>query len=164
MSVCMLRHPSWTPRSKQAGTHHHTQGPGRDGLPDPWHRRRRGIGWPSRVLHDAKDIALWQDRYTPPPSKADSVAARFPILGSHFELVEKQPATQPALCNIHLFNTGAVVSTGIVAGGLNGMPWGISRLIAGLSADFYRAEVDSISAAFAGFDEPDAWENVKTQA
>jgi nucleoside 2-deoxyribosyltransferase len=53
---------------------------------------------------------------------------------------------------------------GLVAVGLNGMPWGISRLIAGLSADFYRAEVDSIFAAFAGFDEPDAWENVKTQA
>ena len=112
----------------------------------------------------AKDIALWQDRYTPPPSETDPVVARFPYLGPHFELVEKQPATHPALCNIHLFNAGAVVSTGIVAGGLNGMPWGISRLIAGLSADFYRGEVDSIFTAFTGFDEPDAWENVKTQA
>lgn len=110
------------------------------------------------------DIALWEDRYTPPASEADPIAARFPYLGPHFELVEKRPGTQPALRNIHLFNTGAVVSTGIVAGGLNGMPWGIPRLIAGLSADFYRAEAHRVFEAFASFDEADAWETVRTQA
>jgi cation diffusion facilitator CzcD-associated flavoprotein CzcO len=110
------------------------------------------------------DIALWADRYTPPASEADPIAERFPYLGPHFELNEKRPGTQPALRNIHLFNTGAVVSTGIVAGGLNGMPWGVPRLIAGLSADFYRTEADRIFEAFAGFDEPDVWETVRTQA
>ena len=112
----------------------------------------------------ADHIALWGDRYQPPPAEADPNAARFPYLGPHFELMEKQPNTMPALNNIHLFNTGAVVSTGIVAGGLNGMPWGIPRLIAGLSRDFYRAELDNIFAEFSRFDEPDAWETVKTQA
>ena len=67
----------------------------------------------------------------------------------------------PALRHVHLFNTGAVVSTGIVAGGLNGMPWGIQRLIAGLSRDFYLAEVDNIFAEFAEYNEPDAWESVR---
>jgi hypothetical protein len=70
----------------------------------------------------------------------------------------------PALRHIHLFNTGAIVSTGIVAGGLNGLPWGIPRLIAGLSRDFYRAEADTVFAEFAQFDEPDAWESVRTRA
>jgi FAD-dependent urate hydroxylase len=82
-------------------------------------------------------VALWGDRYRPPASEADPAAARFPYIGPHFELSEKHPGTMPALRHVHLFNTGAVVSTGIVAGGLNGMPWGIQRLIAGLSRDFY---------------------------
>jgi FAD-dependent urate hydroxylase len=112
----------------------------------------------------AGHTALWGDRYAPPESEADPIAARFPYLGPHFELSEKQPGTMPALRNIHLFNTGAVVSTGIVAGGLNGMPWGIPRLVAGLSRDFYLGEVDNIFAEFAQFEEPDSWESVRTQA
>jgi hypothetical protein len=68
----------------------------------------------------------------------------------------------PALRHVHLFNTGAVVSAGIVAGGLNGMPWGIPRLIAGLSRDFYSAEVENIFAEFAEYNEPDAGESVTT--
>ena len=108
-------------------------------------------------------IALWGDRYRPPASEADPIAARFPYLGPHFELSEKHPGTMPALRHVHLFNTGAVVSIGIVAGGLNGMPWGIPRLIAGLSRDFYLAEVDNIFAEYAEYDEPDAWESVRTE-
>lgn len=112
----------------------------------------------------ASDIALWENSYVPPASEADPAAGRYPYLGPHFELVEKLPGAQPALRNIHLFNVGAVVSSGIVAGGLNGMPWGIPRLMDGLSADFYRAESGRIFEAFAGFDEQDAWETVRTQA
>jgi FAD-dependent urate hydroxylase len=108
-------------------------------------------------------VALWGDRYRPPASEADPAAARFPYIGPHFELSEKHPGTMPALRHVHLFNTGAVVSTGIVAGGLNGMPWGIQRLIAGLSRDFYLAEVDNIFAEFAEYNEPDAWESVRTE-
>jgi len=107
-------------------------------------------------------VALWGDRYRPPASEADPTAARFPYLGPHFELSEKHQGTLPALRHVHLFNTGAVVSTGIVAGGLNGMPWGIPRLIAGLSRDFYSAEVENIFAEFAEYNEPDAWESVTT--
>jgi hypothetical protein len=51
-----------------------------------------------------------------------------------------------------------------VSGGLNGMPWGIPRLVAGVSADFYRAEVDRIFEEFDHFDEPDAWEAGRTRA
>jgi hypothetical protein len=108
-------------------------------------------------------VALWGDRYRPPASEADPAATRFPYIGPHFELSEKHLGTMPALRHVHLFNTGAVVSTGIVAGGLNGMPWGIQRLIAGLSRDFYLAEVGNIFAEFAEYNEPDAWESVRTK-
>jgi FAD-dependent urate hydroxylase len=142
-------------------------------VPQAWHEADFlilgtgvGVDLADRVEFSAivKDIALWEDRYAPPPAEADPAAGRFPYLGPHFELVEKRPGTLPVLRNIHLFNTGAVVSAGIVSGGLNGMPWGIPRLVAGVSADFYRAEVDRIFEEFDHFDEPDAWETERTKA
>ncbi len=112
----------------------------------------------------AGHIALWSDRYAPPAAEADPAIARYPYLGPHFELMEKHPGTMPALRNIHVFNPAAVVSTGIVAGGLNGMPWGVTRLLKGLSHDFYAAELNTLFAAFATYEEPDAWEAVRAQS
>lgn len=109
-----------------------------------------------------EQIALWGDRYTPPDQRADAVAALYPYVGPHFELMEKQPGTLPTLRNVHLFNAGSLVSMGPVAGGLNGMPFGIPRLIAGLSRDLFRAELDALFQEFAHFEEPDAWEAVRT--
>jgi cation diffusion facilitator CzcD-associated flavoprotein CzcO len=107
----------------------------------------------------APHVALWGDRHSPPVSESDPGAAKFPYLGPHFEFCEKHAGAMPALRNIHLFNTGSVMSMGIIAGGLNGMPWGIPRLVAGLSRDFYLAEVERIFADFADYKEPDAWES-----
>ncbi len=110
----------------------------------------------------ADHIASWGDRYTPPPEEADAAAARYPYVGRHFELLEKRPGSLPALRNVHLFNAGSLVSMGPVAGGLNGMPFGIPRLIAGISRDLFRAELDSLYTEFASYGEPDAWEAVRT--
>ncbi len=112
----------------------------------------------------ADHVALWCDRYTPPEREQNAVAARYPYVGPHFELLEKHPGSLPALANIHLFNTGSLVSMGPVAGGLNGMPFGIPRLIAGLSHDLFRAEVASLYHEFVHFAEPDAWEAVGTRS
>jgi cation diffusion facilitator CzcD-associated flavoprotein CzcO len=109
----------------------------------------------------AGHVALWGDRYTPPPEEADPAAARYPYVGPHFELLEKQPGSMPALRNVHLFNAGSLVSMGPVAGGLNGMPFGIPRLIAGISRDLFREELDTLFTEFASYDAPDAWEAVR---
>ena len=53
---------------------------------------------------------------------------------------------------------------GSALAGQNGMPCGISRLIAGVSAEFYRAKVDRIFDEFDQFDEPDVWETYRTWA
>jgi FAD-dependent urate hydroxylase len=108
----------------------------------------------------ADHLALWGDCYTPPDREQNAMAAQYPYLGPHFELLEKHPGSLPTLRNIHLFNAGSLVSMGPIAGGLNGMPFGIPRLIAGLSHDLFRAEVSSLYHEFIHFDEPDAWEEV----
>jgi FAD-dependent urate hydroxylase len=109
----------------------------------------------------AGHVALWGDRYTPPPEEADPAAALYPYVGPHFELLEKRPGSLPALRNVHLFNAGSLVSMGPVAGGLNGMPFGIPRLIAGISRDLFRSELDTLFTEFASYDAPDAWEAVR---
>lgn len=109
----------------------------------------------------APHVATWGDRYTPPASETDAAAALYPYVGPGFELTEKQPGSMPALRNIHLFNAGSLVSMGPIAGGLNGMPFGIPRLIAGLSRDFFRQQADALYSEFSSYDEPDAWEAVR---
>ena len=109
----------------------------------------------------ADAVATWGDRYTPPATEANAAAALYPYVGLGFELVEKPPGRMPALRNIHLFNAGSLVSMGPVAGGLNGMPSGIPRLIAGLSRDFFRARAETLYQEFSTYDEPDAWEAVR---
>ncbi len=140
--------------------------------PDGWHDADflvLGTGY-SVDLADRPEFAevvgqaaIWGDRYTPPPALADAAAARYPYLGSGFELTEKTQGEMPMLRNIHLFNIGAVVSMGTISGGLNGMPFGVPRLVRHLCRDLFMLELDRAYAEFAAYDEADPWEVVRTQ-
>jgi cation diffusion facilitator CzcD-associated flavoprotein CzcO len=140
--------------------------------PDGWHGADflilgTGFGVDLRLRPELADlaehVALWGDCHAPPAGEENPVAALYPYVGPHFELMEKHPGAVPGLRNIHLFNAGSLVSMGPVAGGLNGMPYGIPRLIAGLSHDLFRKEVAALYKEFVHFDEPDTWEAVRTR-
>ena len=49
-----------------------------------------------------------------------------------------------------------------VATGLNGMPFGLPRLIKHISCDFLRDQAGALLEEFETYDEPDAWEAVRT--
>ena len=87
----------------------------------------------------AGEIATWGDRYRPPADEDYPQLAAYPYLGEAFELTERSPGAAPALKNIHLFNWGATVSMGITASSITGMKFGIPRLVAGITRDFYFA-------------------------
>jgi len=107
-------------------------------------------------------IATWSDRYTPPSDRANGEMGRYPYVGPGFELMEKTPGTMPALRRIRMFNHGSVVSTAPVSTGLNGMPFGLPRLIRHISCDFLRDQAGALLEEFETYDEPDAWEAVRT--
>ncbi|MBV8913779.1 MAG: NAD(P)/FAD-dependent oxidoreductase [Acetobacteraceae bacterium] len=109
----------------------------------------------------APHVATWADRYTPPDEEQDPAVARYPYLGPGFQLTEREPGTAPGLANIHLFTVGAMVSMGPIAGGLNGMPWGVPRLIGAISRDLFMPELDRAFAEFRDYEEDDPWEAVK---
>jgi cation diffusion facilitator CzcD-associated flavoprotein CzcO len=107
-------------------------------------------------------IALWADRYTPPADRENAEMARYPYVGSGFELLEKHPGAMPGLRRIRMFNHGSMISTAPVSTGLNGMPFGVPRLIQHMSRDFLRDQAAALLADFEVYDEPDAWEAVRS--
>jgi cation diffusion facilitator CzcD-associated flavoprotein CzcO len=109
----------------------------------------------------AGHVATWSDRYAPPEDRANAEMGRHPYVGPGFELMEKTPGTMPGLRRIRMFNAGTMVSTGPISSGLNGMPFGLPRLIKHISLDFLRDQAGALLDEFETYDEPDAWEAVR---
>jgi cation diffusion facilitator CzcD-associated flavoprotein CzcO len=110
----------------------------------------------------AADIATWSDRYEPPADRTNAEMGRHPYVGPGFELMERRPGTMPGLRRVRMFNGGSMVSTGPISTGLNGMPFGLPRLIKHISCDFLRDQASALLEEFETYDEPDAWEAVRT--
>jgi hypothetical protein len=76
--------------------------------------------------------------------------------------MERRPGTIPGLRRVRMFNHGSMVSTGPISTGLNGMPFGLPRLIKHISCDFLRDQAGELLEEFETYDEPDAWEAERT--
>jgi cation diffusion facilitator CzcD-associated flavoprotein CzcO len=107
-------------------------------------------------------VATWADRYAAPTDRVNAEMGRHPYVGPGFELMEKTPGAMPGLRRIRMFNHGSMVSTGPIATGLNGMPFGVPRLIKHMSCDFLRDQAGALLHEFETYDEPDAWETVRS--
>jgi cation diffusion facilitator CzcD-associated flavoprotein CzcO len=110
----------------------------------------------------ADHVATWSDRYAAPSDRSNAEMGRHPYVGPGFELTEKTPGAMPGLRRIRMFNGGSMVSTGPIATGLNGMPFGLPRLIKHMSCEFLRDQAGALLEEFETYDEPDAWEAVRT--
>jgi len=78
------------------------------------------------------------------------------------EVMASPFGTIPSLGRIRMFNAGSKVSTGPISTGLNGMPFGLPRLIQHMSRDFLRDQAYGLLEEFETYEEPDAWEAVRT--
>ena len=103
----------------------------------------------------ADHIALWQDRFTPPPGEENPIVAQFPYLNPDLSFQEREPGTAPFLANIHNFTYSATASVGYSGASLTGMKYGIQRLISGLVRDFWLAESPAALAAVQAYREVD---------
>jgi FAD-dependent urate hydroxylase len=109
----------------------------------------------------AGEIATWSDRYAPSADRVNAEMGRHPYVGPGFELVERRAGAMPGLRRIRMFNQGSMVSTGPISTGLNGMPFGLPRVIKHISADFLRDQAGAQLEEFETYDEPDAWEAIR---
>jgi cation diffusion facilitator CzcD-associated flavoprotein CzcO len=100
-------------------------------------------------------IALWADRYAPPPVERNERLARYPYLGPGLALTEKVPGAAPFLRNIHLFNWGSTMSFGPSGASINGMKFAIPKLVTGITGDLYTADLDAEWASLQAYDTPE---------
>jgi len=103
----------------------------------------------------ADKIALWADRFTPPPDEAHAELSKLPYLGRHFEFLEKHPGTAPWLPHIYAFNFSGFVSMGPVATSITGHRYGVPRLVRGITSSLFLEQADAVLPSLHAFAEPE---------
>jgi FAD-dependent urate hydroxylase len=110
-------------------------------------------------------IALWRDRFTPPPGEASDLLGRYPYLGKAFEFTERVPGGAPYLARLHNFTFGAMPSLGVTGAAVTGIKYGVPRLVSGIMRDllledgdtYYRELLDYAQPELQTLDGPADW-------
>lgn len=100
-------------------------------------------------------IALWRDRYAPPPGEESAKLGNYPYLGRGFEFAEKVPGDAPYLSDIHCLNNAAVASLGRAVGEIVSIRYSIPRLVSHIGRDLFLADLEKHVARIKSFDRPD---------
>ncbi|MBU8899453.1 NAD(P)/FAD-dependent oxidoreductase [Corallococcus sp. M34] len=92
------------------------------------------------LLHP--DIALWRDRFQPPPELAHADLSRHPYLSAHFEFQEKVPGRAPHVAAVFNYTFGCLLSLGLGGASISGMKYSLPRLVAGVTRQLYLDDRD----------------------
>ena len=92
------------------------------------------------LKHFRSDTLTWRDRVGAAIAAGNEEAARFPYLGDAFQLQSRSASAAPVLANLHIFNWGATMSHGQLAGDIPGLTTGVARLTQGIVRDLFVAE------------------------
>lgn len=101
------------------------------------------------------DIDTWANHVSPREAAKDAEAARFPYLGSGFELRARGAEHRDALGRMHLFNWGSTMSHGALAGDIPGLEVGATRLAQAIARDLFVADVDGHWERLQALEEPE---------
>ena len=104
----------------------------------------------------AENIATWADRYTPPPEQRNDRLARFPYLGSAYELIEKRQGETPWIGNIHVFAIASTMSFGASGSSINAMTTAVRKLIDGITRGLFKDDVARHWQSLQAYDVPQA--------
>ena len=94
------------------------------------------VGSRPELARFADRIALWEDRYTPPPGEENAVLARHPYLTGAFQFTEKVPGEAPFLKNIYSHTFGAMASLGGAAG-ISQLKFSADRIAFGITRQLF---------------------------
>lgn len=111
----------------------------------------------------APHVRTWRDGvYQPEMGTAVPFLLDAPYLGPSFEFLEKTPGACPMLARIHCFNDAAMLSHGKLSGDIPAVSAGADRLVRGIAASLFAADVETHFAALQAYDTPelqgDEWE------
>ncbi len=99
------------------------------------------------------NILLWRDRVSPDEAAQHPECARFPYVGPGFELMARDPGSEPGLANIHVLNWGVTLSHGALAGDIPGLAIGVNRLSEALCRDFLAKDITHHRAVLQALDD-----------
>jgi len=116
---------------------------------------RYGLEYREELTGIRDDIALWADRYTPPPDAAHADLAKLPYVGPAFEFQEKHPGTAPWLANIFAFNYSSTLSMTPVATGITGQRYGVPRVVRGITRSLFLEQSGDILPSLYAYDDPE---------
>jgi cation diffusion facilitator CzcD-associated flavoprotein CzcO len=102
---------------------------------------RQNVALRPELAAFADKIALWADRYTPPPGEEDPLLAAYPYLGPDYAFLERKPGEAPWLADIHVFGIGATLSFGPSGSSINAMTVAVPRLVAGLTRGLFEGDL-----------------------
>jgi FAD-dependent urate hydroxylase len=100
-------------------------------------------------------IDTWARHVTPAQAQTHPEPARFPYLGSGFELRAVDNVHAAALGNMHLFNWGSTMSHGALAGDIPGLAVGAGRLAQSIARDLFVADADAHWERLQALKEPE---------
>lgn len=102
-----------------------------------------------------EQVQVWGDRVPAAEASAHAEAAHFPYLGPGFEFLARDPDALPAARHLHVFNWGAAMSHGQLAGDIPGLGIGVNRLVQAIARDLFVADEQRLYAALRAHDEPE---------
>jgi cation diffusion facilitator CzcD-associated flavoprotein CzcO len=102
---------------------------------------RQNVALRPELASFADKIALWSDRYTPPPGEEDPWLAAYPYLGPDYAFLERTPGEAPWLADIHLFGIGSTLSFGPSGSSINAMTVAVPRLVGGLTRGLFAGDL-----------------------
>jgi FAD-dependent urate hydroxylase len=104
----------------------------------------------------AGNIALWSDRYSPPPEERDDRLARFPYLAADFSLLPKEPGVTDWMRDIHMFNIASTMSFGPSGSSINAMTTAVPKLVSGLTRGLFKGDIERHWRSLQEYDVPQA--------
>jgi OHCU decarboxylase len=103
----------------------------------------------------ADDIALWRDRYTPPPGAANPLIDEHPYLGPGFEFQGRTPEGCARVYGLFCFNYSALASHGLSAAALSGTTFALPRLVSAVAGQLFHDDRKGTLDDYHAYDEPE---------
>jgi cation diffusion facilitator CzcD-associated flavoprotein CzcO len=104
----------------------------------------------------ARNIAVWADRYVPPPEERDDRLGRFPYLAADFSLLPREAGLTDWMTDIHMFNIASTMSFGPSGSSINAMTTAVPKLVAGLTRGLFMADLDRHWDSLLRYNDPQA--------
>jgi cation diffusion facilitator CzcD-associated flavoprotein CzcO len=102
----------------------------------------------------ADKVALWRDRYVPPPGEEDPLLGAYPYLGPDYAFLEKAPGEAPWLADVHVFGIGSTLSFGPSGSSINAMTIAVPKLVAGLTRGLFEGDLQRHWQSLLAYDVP----------